>query len=189
MLYFWQSYFKKISSNFTEEFIKDIKELNNSYSEISGKLVIDNKFCVSAKADRIDILKNGNIRIIDYKTGKVPEEKNIVSGKNAQLIIESLIAMYGAFKSNNIKISGLVDIIKYYSLKHDLDKCFTVSYHKDGKINKIDFNTVINSTYEGIKQIFEYYNDYNTVYIANPEIENFKSDYEYLKRFKEWSDN
>jgi len=187
LFYFWNPYFHKISEYFIEEFIKDVKESKQNYSEIKGKLIIDDKFCVSAKADRIDLLKDGTLKIIDYKTGKIPEAKNIISGKNSQLIIESLIAMYGSFKSNNIKVNGTVNAIKYYSLKRNFDKYFTVSYQTDGKIGKIDFNTVIDDTYKGIKRLFEYYNDYNTSYIA--ENEDFKSDYEYLKRWKEWGES
>ena len=62
-----------------------------------------------------------------------------------------------------------------------------MSYQADGQIGKIDFNTVIDDTYKGIKRLFEYYNDYNTSYIA--ENEDFKSDYEYLKRWKEWGES
>ena len=183
LLYFWQPFFKKISDNFVNELKKDGHNLKQMYTEINGTMFIDDKFTINARADRIDVLNNEYIRIIDYKTGKIPDEEDIVNGKHSQLIIESLIAQYGYFEANSIKINGIVDTIKYYSLKSD-NKDFGISYQKDNLINKIYFKDVLNDTYQGVKYLCEYYSNLSNPYIANNEI--IKSDYGYLKRFKEW---
>jgi len=182
--YFCNPRFKKISDRFVNEFLNDWKNIKESYSEINGELKID-KFSIMAKADRVDVLNNNKIRIVDYKTGNIPDKKNIVSGKNSQLIIESLIAQNGRFISAN-KICGKVEEIKYYSLKTSLDKDFIVSYKSTEYIDDKEFDAVMNNTCQGIKNMFYKYDDPNTKYIANNEDEQFKSDYEYLKRWKEW---
>ncbi len=45
-----------------------------------------------ARADRIDILQDGSLRIIDYKTGVAPSWKQVKSGFNPQLTLEAAIA-------------------------------------------------------------------------------------------------
>ena len=54
-------------------------------------------FSVTARADRIDRLNDGTLRIVDYKTGKLPSYKEVASGSNPQLALEAWLAALGAF--------------------------------------------------------------------------------------------
>lgn len=49
------------------------------------------------KADRIDRLKDGSLRILDYKTGEPPSEKQVEQGLAPQLPLEAAMAARGAF--------------------------------------------------------------------------------------------
>ena len=70
-------------------------------SEVSGEMDFDGPegaFTLKAKADRIDRLQGGGLVIIDYKTGTVPSEHQVVTGRRPQLPLEALIAEAGGFK-------------------------------------------------------------------------------------------
>jgi ATP-dependent helicase/nuclease subunit B len=63
-------------------------------AEISGTLVLSGAagpFTLSARADRIDDTDGGLI-ITDYKTGRVPGTKAVLSGRSPQLPLEAAIA-------------------------------------------------------------------------------------------------
>ena len=63
----------------------------------AGLSVNGEEFSITARADRIDLLKDGTLRIIDYKTGKLPSYKEVASGLNPQLALEAWLAAKGAF--------------------------------------------------------------------------------------------
>jgi ATP-dependent helicase/nuclease subunit B len=66
--------------------------------ETSGTMELpDVAFTLRAKADRIDIARDGSVTILDYKTGKPPTKKEITSGYKSQLPLESAMALNGAF--------------------------------------------------------------------------------------------
>jgi ATP-dependent helicase/nuclease subunit B len=64
------------------------------------------------KADRIDRLNNGDLAIVDYKTGKAPSQKAVDEGFSLQLGLLGLIAEAGGFEG----ISGCSRAHEYWSL-------------------------------------------------------------------------
>lgn len=54
------------------------------------KIKVDEEIYITGKIDRVDTMHDGSIEIIDYKTGKVPEEKELK--KSLQLSIYALAA-------------------------------------------------------------------------------------------------
>ena len=66
------------------------KKLNVIDLEKSFKVKVAPGINIVGKIDRVDKLPNGTIEIVDYKTGKKPEEKKLA--KNLQLPIYTLAA-------------------------------------------------------------------------------------------------
>ncbi|MGD9538253.1 MAG: double-strand break repair protein AddB [Alphaproteobacteria bacterium] len=69
-------------------------------TEVSGELVIDvpaAPFTLSCTADRIDQDGDGDLVIIDYKTGVTPSKKAVEGGASPQLPLEAAIAKAGGF--------------------------------------------------------------------------------------------
>ncbi len=87
---FWLPRVDKIASwiwEYETENLAQIKEISKEYK-------LRYKFAdvmVSAIADRIEILNNGAIKIIDYKTGNAPAKSDVETGIFPQLPIEGLI--------------------------------------------------------------------------------------------------
>ncbi len=71
--------------------------VNAVIAETSGRLVLDSAgkpFTLTARADRIDD-RGSSIVITDYKTGRAPENRAVISGRSPQLPLEAAIALSG----------------------------------------------------------------------------------------------
>lgn len=65
--------------------------------EQTGEWKLPGDFLLKGRADRIERDADGGVRIIDYKTGKPPEEKKVKAGTAPQLPLEAVMAELGAF--------------------------------------------------------------------------------------------
>ena len=54
-------------------------------------------FVLRGRADRIDLLKDGRLALIDYKTGLQPSAKSVADLESPQLPLEAAMARHGAF--------------------------------------------------------------------------------------------
>jgi ATP-dependent helicase/nuclease subunit B len=71
-------------------------------AEIGGELEIplgERTFTLSARADRIERLKDGRYAILDYKTGQTPTAPQVSSGLAPQLTLEGAILRAGKFET------------------------------------------------------------------------------------------
>ena len=76
-------------------------EVAEVQSEVEGSLEIaapGGPFLVQARADRVDLMKDGSLVLIDYKTGAPPTAREVAAGYAPQLPIEAVIASHGGFK-------------------------------------------------------------------------------------------
>jgi ATP-dependent helicase/nuclease subunit B len=73
---------------------------------------------VHGRADRIDVLADGALAIVDYKTGKPPAKKAIDAGFALQLGLLGLIARAGGFDG----VRGDPEVFEYWSLIRDRDR-------------------------------------------------------------------
>jgi ATP-dependent helicase/nuclease subunit B len=88
------------------------KENIYNYSEIKGsiKLLINGQeIVIAAIADRISINKDGQVTIIDYKTGQPPSKQDVLNGIAPQMMIEAIILREGGFNMDLPKT--LIDIL------------------------------------------------------------------------------
>jgi len=98
---FWPK-FESIAKDFIE-FDEDRRQnIEATYPEIYGEIQIPLKnktITITAIADRIDVMKDGSINILDYKTGTLPSKADIDAGISSQMIIEALITNEKGFKN------------------------------------------------------------------------------------------
>jgi ATP-dependent helicase/nuclease subunit B len=65
--------------------------------EITFTLADGKPFTLTARADRIDLLRSGSAALIDYKSGQPPGKKEVTIGLAPQLTLEAAILMRGGF--------------------------------------------------------------------------------------------
>ena len=157
-----------------KEYRYNVEKIHN---EISGEIIYNTPggdFTLTAKADRIDELKNGNINIIDYKTGKIPSKKQVENGHALQLLIEGLIARKKSFSIiKNDDVSNLI----YWQLG------------KDKLEISQNIETLLDKAEEYILKLINVFDFETTPYHSRPtpKFISKNRDYEHLARIKEWS--
>lgn len=78
---------------------------------------------ISGKADRLDLYPQGRVRIIDYKSGRLPSRKELYEGGRLQLPLEALILKEGGFQ--RLPRDTPLESLEYWQLK---DPCQRVAY-------------------------------------------------------------
>lgn len=179
---FWWPRFERICEWFIEQEDRRRALIQKSYSEIEGSLTFDapgGPFTISAKADRIDFLKDGTIAIIDYKTGKPPSKKEVEAGFAPQLPLEAAIAMQGGFSEFGPRD---VSELQFWRLR---------GANPAGEITPAtdDPAQTAETALDGLKGLVGAYDRPEAPYgaIPNPEVAPAYSDYGHLARVKEWS--
>jgi ATP-dependent helicase/nuclease subunit B len=177
---FWWPRFERMATDFIEgdkflrqNTISTLTELKGSHAfEVAGI-----EHVLTARADRIDITTSGALRIIDYKSGVVPKEKEITSGFAPQLTLEAALAARGGFKALNSTDVGAVAYIAV-----------------GGAGNGVEIQSVDNIKVEAEKAFANFivlltaFQRPETAYIPrhNLQKEDDVSDYDHLSRRLEW---
>lgn len=183
---FYDSKIEKVASFLIEEQQKRKETTQKLILEMKGEIKFPlsdgTLFTLSGKADRIDIFTNGNIEIIDYKTGTLPTFTDIENGYSPQIPLEGAIALQNGFS----EIQNPTHIqLAYWKL---------TGKKKGGEITAIpsiskkqDVRELINNSFEGMKSVLNEFNQKERAYEASPHPEKVKfNDYEHLSRAKEW---
>ena len=130
-------------------------------------------FVLKAKSDRVDILSNGCLQIIDYKTG-APPTQNEQAFFEKQLLLTALMAENGSFVDFGPKT---VQSISYIGL---------------GTTPKTETTEItphlLAEVKAGLMALISRYNDPNQGYTARRAMFStaHSSDYDHLSRFGEW---
>ena len=160
--------------------------LDTTFVETSGsfdfKLDDGTLFTLTAKADRIDVINDGSVEIIDYKTGTLPSQTDIKKGYSPQLPLEGLIVQQGGFKEIGQKKDIKLTFWKLDGKKNG----GTIQQIGNGR-DKIPVSEIIQNSFEGIKNLLNAYNNDTMPYEAYPKPKLVKyDDYAHLARVKEW---
>ncbi len=168
-----------------KERIGDIAEIR---CERDGAILFKTKgglFKLYGRADRIDIMKDGTVHIIDYKTGLVPKEKEVVAGYSPQLPLEAAILARGGFEGvENTNTSAL----EYWKLRGARDGG-TVKTLLKKKDETETPDSLADKILERLKDLINAYDDERTPYLATPDtsVSLKYNDYDHLARFDEWA--
>ena len=164
--------------NIAKWFINEDEKIRKAGYNISAERVEkfymkDLDFTISAKIDRVEEM-NGHVNIVDYKTGSVPSNPSVLSGKKPQLVVEAII-----LESQNKKIENLV----YWAIKGKDEN--STQYIKCDNINDL-----IDKGKDGIYRLINYFKVYDNCYIATSfdlnSDNHYVSDYKHLSRVDEW---
>lgn len=176
---FWWPRFQRLAGWLVTHEAARRPAIAKSLLEIKGETVIDG-LTLTAKADRIDLMSDGTVTIIDYKTGKPPPAKEVAAGYAPQLPLEAVIAMAGGFPdiAPDSDIAGLL----YWHLKGD------EGGGKEQVAGK-DPMALARDALAGLRDLIRVFSDPDTPYECrpHPRMVPTYSDYGHLARIKEWS--
>ncbi len=126
---------------------------------------------IRGRADRIDRLVDGNLAIVDYKTGYVPSPGEVEAGFEPQLALLAAIAEAGGFKDVP---AAPVGALAYWKISGG---------DPPGAIAPREAS--IEAARMGLARLIAAFDDPRTPYVADPDAA--RSDYAHLARVKEWS--
>ena len=179
---FWWSQFEAIASWFVKTEADRRLNLEISHPEIKGEMQIEGltgTFTLTAQADRIDVLGDGNICVVDYKTGSPPSGKAVREARSLQLRVEAVLASVGAFP--NISAGRDIKRLEYWKLDGRsalAGKIFPIRFKPDDEMQADDPEPLT-------KLLFSF--DRDDAEWRSEEEESKFSDYGHLARISEWS--
>jgi len=181
---FWWPRFERLAQWFLEEEEKSRNGIAASHAEIKGALalpVAGQPLTLTCRADRIDLLRDGTARIVDFKTGKVPTSAQVKSGLAPQLTLEAAMLARGAFAG----IAALqTSRLLYVRLSGG---------EPPGEITELRFdispNEIADRHLAGLIDLLAAYDRPEQPYIPRAAIEreDDDSDFDHLSRYREWA--
>ncbi|WP_308517072.1 PD-(D/E)XK nuclease family protein [Sphingomonas flavescens] len=147
-------------------------------AEVTGKTPLAGVI-VHGRVDRIDQLANGNLAIIDYKTGQPPSQKTVTEGFALQLGLLGLIGRNGGFEG----VSGDPVKFEYWSLARYRGK-FGRKMEPDKGLQSGEF---LDHAYRNFAQAAQKWLTGTAPFTAklNPAYAPY-GDYDQLMRLEEW---
>ncbi len=179
---FWWPRFERIAAWFVDLERDRRGGIAAIHSEVKGvtRLNEDSRsFKLTAKADRIDELADGGLRIIDYKTGAPPTKTEVAAGFAPQLPLEAVIAQDGGFDD----LAGKpVTALDYWRLRGGTPAGEVITAGDD-------IADLTRQARDGLEALIRAFDREDTPYEARPRPDQAPkySDYEHLARVKEWA--
>jgi len=174
---FWWPRFERIVGWLVAEDQTHRSKVVESLSECRGSLTLPapgGPFTLTAKADRIDRLAAGGFLLVDYKTGALPQKKEVKGGFAPQLPLEGAILRDGSFG----EVTGTPVALEYWRLSGG------VPVGERRAIDDGDPDRLIQSVLDQVKSLIEHFDDPGTSYFAEPVPQRAPrfSDYRHLER-------
>jgi ATP-dependent helicase/nuclease subunit B len=160
-------------------------EIEQIWVELRGAILVPlatgTPFKLSARADRIDVLRSGAARLIDYKSGTPPLAKEVKIGFAPQLTLEAAILSREGFEGLPALETEEAIYLKLGGAGGGEVK------HAGGKGENI--RTLAEQHLAGLKVLLDAFACEETPYLSRPfpKFAPRFSDYDHLARVKEWS--
>lgn len=182
----WRPRFDEVANAFLEWESNRREQVAESHCEVRGRMEIgDTGFTLSGRADRIDRMHDGQLAIIDYKTGQASSGP-VARTLDPQLALTGAMARAGRFE--NVP-EGAIGALRYVPLKPGKPV-------KELDVTRSGANSFENEEYHAdfmMKRLEERIREYRSpeqTYISRyaPKSETRMSgDYDHLARVREWS--
>ncbi len=198
----WWPRFERVAEWFAKEERKRRALIALIHSEVDGRAEIKvgvASYILTARADRIDVNKDGSIAILDYKTGTLPTYKESILGFEPQLLLEAAIARKGGFQgiAKGVRVAALGPVKLSGRQPPGEFKLFELSNRKDfaavaeprGIADPDHLDKAADYAIGGLAALFEKYSLASQPYLSAPRAKWIKdyNDYAHLARIKEWS--
>jgi ATP-dependent helicase/nuclease subunit B len=180
---FWWPHFMRAATWLVVQELDFEVTTQRIFSEINGELnfkIESTDFKLTARADRIDLLKNGAARIIDYKTGKPPTQDQVETFLSPQLTLEAAMVLAQGFKG--IPSTAIAEIL-YLRLGGG-----RAGLKKQEITAKDSLEQLAKTHLAHLKMLLGLYLEPSQPYLPRLRIEKDRStiEYDHLSRYLEW---
>ena len=179
---FWWPRFRRLVRWFAAEEGRRRREgIRPAAAEIEGMMELAGpagRFQLLARADRIDLLPDGSIDVIDYKTGRVPTPAELDALFAPQLLLEAAMAQAGSFP--DIAGGKAVDV-HYWQID---------GRDEGGRVIAIkELLPHTEAMLDTLQRMIARYDDPTVPYLPVPwpKYGPYFNDYDHLERITEWS--
>ncbi len=190
----FENRFEKTAAWFVKQQEQRLPFIQKTLAETRGEIEVKSgsgaSWLINARADRIDILNSpaNAVRLIDYKTGRVPKVDEVYYGYAPQLTIEALIAEQGGFDAlHSLPQPLMLENPEYWKLSGKKEGG-EISQALATSKKRYDLSEAVAKTLEGLKNLIDWYAKDDTPYEVRPNPAHIPSysDYEALERLGEW---
>ncbi len=189
-LAFWKPKFKRVAQWFICQQKERQNNIKTSYLEKTGEMQIQldsgGVFTLTGKADRIDVLKDDSLEIIDYKTGTPPSSQDVASGFSPQLPLEGALLKGNSFADIQETKDKLIHDMAYWSLLGD-ERGGQIKSVAGSKQSQQKSEELVALAMEGLRRLISLFENEETPYVPCPSTKHLiYNDYEHLERLPEW---
>ncbi|HEX8417367.1 MAG TPA: double-strand break repair protein AddB [Methylobacterium sp.] len=185
----WWPRYERMAAKFLEWEAGRRAEVARVHPEISGEWVIPmgrETFTLSARADRIEVRRDGSACIVDFKTGQPPSNREVYAGFSPQLTLEAAMLMAGAF--TGVSPSRTVpDLLYVYASggRKPFDPLVLRAPRGDPR----DGAAIVEEHVSRFRGLLARFMSGEAAYVSRPYPKFAKSygDYDHLARVMEWS--
>ncbi|WP_407965524.1 double-strand break repair protein AddB [Bartonella sp. C271] len=157
------------------------------YAEVIAQntLIGETGVTLSGRADRLDILPDKTVEIIDFKTSIPPSATQVINLFSPQLALETALLMQGAF----IDFKGLIPSnLLYIPLKRkgEIKPIAVINKKTKDQENAISLGK---KAWKYLISLINYYQNPQQGYLSHavPLKKSYEGDYDHLARLLEWS--
>ncbi|EFO32853.1 double-strand break repair protein AddB [Roseibium sp. TrichSKD4] len=183
----WWPRFLRIADGFVAFEARRAPKVEHRYLEVGGG--VDLKlpsldFLLKGRADRIDVMENGSIAILDYKTGQVPSLKQVEALLAPQLPLEAAMITRAGF--NDIPADRSFSEFLYLQLKGGTDPVIEAPRNpKD-----CDLKELGEDAFARLETLVVHYSKPETGYLSRARVmkeRDIAGPFDHLARVAEWS--
>lgn len=159
------------------------REVARIRAELVGELTLDGPagpFRIRARADRIELGRDGRLAIVDYKSGTLPGKREVESGREPQLVLEAWIAAEGGFPDVPAR---LAEELVYLSLRTSGTLDPTNEVRRFANTDEL-----VRAARDGVSRLLAHFAEPSTPFrpIPRPEIARGDDPFDHLARTAEW---
>lgn len=182
----WWPRFERMTGAFIAHEKKWREKTLQVYPEISGSYVFETAqgpFTLEARADRLEKRQDG-WAVIDYKTGAVPDAKDVRAGLEPQLPLMGMMLRAGSFneKLGTVHTPADISALAYWKTSGGRDTLETRTHD--------NVDDLCDKARKGLEELVRLYRRGDTPFVCWPDPDNeLPESYEYahLARIAEWT--
>ncbi len=183
----WWPRFERIARGFITFEAARSERVEKRFLEISGGVELPLpglEFRLKGRADRIDLMKDGTIAVVDYKTGQVPSIKQVEALLAPQMPLEAAMIQRLGFKDvpARLPISDLL----YIQLKGGADPVIPMPRNPKDK----DLGELAEEAWQRLETLIAHYGLEENGYLSRARVMmegRTDGPYDHLARVQEWS--